>query len=100
MIQCEDCQYFSRDEKTGRIKMTCDPFSTIISPDCLQKLQLLRLDGLCQMYGSMLNYYNQMAPMQKKMFKFMEHEIDDQSEADSWKQSYDDNIEDEDQENY
>ena len=92
MIQCKDCEYFSRDEATGRIILRCDPFSTIKEPQCLEKWQLIRLDGLLQAYQTTLRWYQKLAPMQEKMFKFMEREMDDIDEADSWK--YDDADED------
>ena len=85
MIQCKDCEYFSRDESSGRIMLKCDPFSTIKEPECLAKMQLLRLDGLLQMYQGMMKWYQKMAPMQEKMMDFMQREIDDIDESDSWK---------------
>lgn len=90
MIQCKDCEFFSRDEKNGRITMRCDPFSTIKEPECLEKMQLLRLDGLMQMYQGMLSWYQKMAPMQERMFDFMSREMGDVDEADSWKYQDDD----------
>lgn len=90
MLKCEDCEYFSREKETGRIMMKCDPFSTIKEPACLEKMQLLRMDGLVQMYQAMLRFYQNMEPMQKKMFNFMKREMDDVDEADSWKQTDDD----------
>ena len=85
MLRCEDCEFFSRDQETGRITMKCDPFSTIKEPACLEKMQLLRMDSLVQMYQAMLRFYQNMAPMQKKMFDIMKREIDDVDEADRWK---------------
>ena len=87
MLQCKECEYFQRDEKTGRIMLRCDPFSTIKEPACLEKMQLLRLDGLLQMYQGMLRWYQKMAPMQEKMFDFMNREMGDIDEGDSWKYS-------------
>jgi len=85
MIQCKDCEFFSRDKETGRITLRCNPFSTIKEPACLEKLQLMRLDGLLQMYSAMLRWNQKLAPMQKKLFDFMEKEIRDVDESDGWK---------------
>ena len=84
MLQCKDCEFFSRDS-AGRIMLRCDPFSTIKDPSCLEKWQLLRLDGLLQAYQATLRWYQKLAPMQEKMFEFMKREMDDIDEADSWK---------------
>jgi len=84
MIQCKDCEFFRRGEH-GEISFACDPFSTIKEPECLLKWQLIKINQLAASYEATLNYYKKLAPMQEKMFKFMEREIDDISEADSWK---------------
>ncbi len=105
MIQCQDCEFFRRGED-GEISFACDPFSTIKEPECLAKWQLIKTNQLqagvtqanstlhnvdvnmAQMvasYRATLEYYNRFAPMQEKMFNFMEKEIDDASEADQWK---------------
>ena len=100
MLQCKDCEYFSRDEATGRIILRCDPFSTIKEPDCLGKWQLLRLDGLLQAYHATLRWYQKLAPMQEKMFDMMKREMEDIDDADDWKYRYDDeDSEEEEQEN-
>ncbi|MFP4354903.1 MAG: hypothetical protein ACLFUJ_07230 [Phycisphaerae bacterium] len=91
MLQCKDCQYFSRSAD-GEIAFACDPFSTIVEPECLAKWQLIKTNQMtaqvAQMasaYQATLNYYQKLAPMQEKMFKFMEREIDEQEDIDSWK---------------
>ena len=89
MLQCKDCEHFSRDEK-GRIQLRCDPFGTIKEPECIQKWQLLRQDALLQAYHAMLSWYQKLAPMQEKMFDFMKREIEDQEDADGWKYQDDD----------
>ncbi|MCH8854540.1 MAG: hypothetical protein IID41_18085, partial [Planctomycetes bacterium] len=38
--------------------------------------------------------YDRLAPMQEKLFNYMEHEIDEQEDAESWKQSLDEDDED------
>jgi hypothetical protein len=97
MLQCQDCEFFSRDDATGRIMLRCNPFGTIKEPACLEKWQLLRLDGLLQAYNSTLRFYQKLAPMQEKMFEMMKREMDDIDEADEWKYQYDeDDNEDED----
>jgi hypothetical protein len=85
MLRCEDCEYFSRDEESGRIMLRCDPFRTVKETECLYKWQLLRLDGLLQAYHATLRWYQKLAPMQEKMFEMMKREMDDLEEADSWK---------------
>ena len=98
MLQCKDCEYFYRDEQTNRVILRCDPFGTIKEPECLQKWQLVRLDGLLQAYHNTLRWYQRLAPMQEKMFELMKREIEDLDDADSWK-SESDFDEDEDDDN-
>ena len=98
MLQCKDCEYFQQDEKTGRVTLRCNPFSTIKEPACLEKLQLLRLDGLLQAYQVMLRWYQQLGPMQKKMFDMMQREMDDIDESNKWKYTDDDDLDTEDEE--
>lgn len=83
MIQCKDCEYFR--DTGGGVVLTCDPFSTIKEPECLAKWQILRLDQLESYVRGTIAYYNRLAPMQEKMFKVIEREMDDISEADQWK---------------
>ena len=85
MLRCEECEYFSRDEKSGRITLRCDPFRTVKESECLDKWQLLRLDALLQAYHATLRWYQKLAPMQEKMFEMMKREMDDLDEADNWK---------------
>ena len=95
MIQCKDCEYFQRDETTGRITLQCDPFGTIKEPACLDKMQLLRLDALLQSYQAMLRWYQKLAPMQEKMFDMVKQEMDDYDESESWKDGEPDDEDDE-----
>jgi len=88
MIQCKDCEFCVVDEK-GRMQFKCNPFDNVKEPECLHKWMVLKLDMLLHGYQSMLSYYNKFAPMQEKMFKFMEREIDDAQDADQWKYSQD-----------
>ena len=93
MIQCQQCEFFRRDER-GAISLACDPFSTIKEPECLAKWQLAKITQLVAAYQATLDYYRKLAPMQEKMFKVMEREIDDISEADQWKVADDEDAED------
>ena len=88
MLQCEECEFFSRDQASGRIMLRCDPFGTVKEPECLAKWQLVRLDGLLQAYHVTLRWYQKLAPLQEKMFEMMKREIDDFDDGESWKQSY------------
>ena len=91
MIQCSECEFFHRGPG-GQVSFRCDPFSTIKEPECVAKWQLLRSTELSQKiermvsaYEATLELYRRMAPLQEKMFRHMEREIDDAEEADSWK---------------
>ena len=97
MLQCKDCEFFTR-EASGRIILRCDPFSNIKEPACLEKWQLLRLDGLLQAYHATLRWHEKLAPMQEKMFEFMKRELDDLDESDSWK--YDEDEEESEEDGY
>jgi hypothetical protein len=100
MIQCEQCEYFRR-EAGGRVSFACDPFGTIKEPECLQKWTLLRLAELTQKtermvtaYEATLAVYKRFEPLQEKMFRHMEREIDETEESDSWKYDEDDEADD------
>ena len=84
MIQCKDCEFYKRGDD-GAIAFSCDPFENIKEPDCLAKWQLIKINQLVATYQATLEYYRKLAPMQEKMFKVMERELDDISEADKWK---------------
>ena len=84
MIQCNQCEHFQRGPG-GQIRLTCDPFSTIKEPECLNKWQLIKIDLMVQAYHATLDMYRRLAPLQEKMFRHMEREIDDADEADRWK---------------
>ena len=89
MIQCEQCEFFHRNER-GEIAFRCDPFSTIKEPECLTKWQLIKINQMVAGYQSTLNYYRKLAPMQEKMFKFMEREIGEMDESEKWRVPEDD----------
>ena len=93
MIQCKDCEFYHRTE-SGEVAFSCDPFTNIKEPECLAKWQLLKINQMVAAYQATLDYYRRLAPMQEKMFKVMEREIDDISEADKWKVDEDDEADD------
>jgi len=84
MIQCEDCEYFRRNEN-GEVAFSCDPFATIKEPECLVKWQLIKINQMVMSYQATLEYYRKLAPLQEKMFKVMEREIDSMNESEKWK---------------
>ena len=84
MQQCRDCEFFFQDEN-GRITLKCNPFLNVKEPACVEKWQLLRLDMLMKHYQTMLQLTQKYAPLQEKMFKFMQRELNDIEDADSWK---------------
>ena len=89
MIQCKDCE-FCHIGPDKRRSFNCDPFTNIKEPECLAKWQLIRLDMLVASYHEMLKWQSKLAPLQDKIFKYMEHEIEDLDESDRWKVDYDD----------
>jgi hypothetical protein len=91
MLQCSECEYFQRGTN-GQVGFRCDPFSTIKEPECLVKWQLLRLgemgqklDRMVGAYEATLAMYKRMEPLQEKMMRHMEREIDEAEEGDAWK---------------
>ena len=94
MIQCKDCEFCEMgpgDKRTFK----CDPFTNIKEPECIAKWQLIRLDMLLASYQGMLKWYGKMAPLQDKIIQFMQREINELDEADSWKADDDDEPEEE-----
>ena len=84
MIQCKDCEFFRRGED-GEISFACDPFSNVKEVECIQKWQLIKINQMVASYQSTLEYYRKLSPMQEKMLRYMEQELDDINEADKWK---------------
>ncbi|MBN2128797.1 MAG: hypothetical protein JW741_04845 [Sedimentisphaerales bacterium] len=84
MIQCEKCE-LCEIGPDGRKTFKCDPFSNIKEPECIAKWQLIRLDMLLASYQSMLKWYGKLAPLQDKLFKYVQREIDDIEDSESWK---------------
>jgi hypothetical protein len=90
MIECKDCE-FCEIGSDGRRTFKCDPFVNIKEPECIAKWQLIRLDMLAATYQAMLKFQEKMAPLQDKVLKYMQREIEGMDESDRWK------LEDEDQ---
>lgn len=91
MIQCHACEFFSRGA-SGEMGFRCDPFLNIKEPECLTKWQILKTAELTQKvqrmvgaYEAAINIYNGIIPLQEKMFRHMQRELDDIEESDSWK---------------
>jgi hypothetical protein len=84
MIQCSDCEFFVRGP-AGQAAFRCDPFANIKEPECLQKWQVIKIDMMVRAYQATLDMYRRLAPLQEKMFRQMEREIDDIDEAEKWK---------------
>jgi hypothetical protein len=63
----------------------------IKEPECIAKWQLIRLDMLAATYQAMLKFQEKMAPLQDKVLKYMQREIEGMDESERWK------LEDEDQ---
>jgi hypothetical protein len=99
MMQCEQCEFFRQGEH-GEASFSCDPFRNVKEPECLAKWQLIKINQMVAAYQSTLAYYQKLAPMQEKMFKVMEREIDDMSESDKWKVVDDDDEDDTDEEQH
>ncbi len=85
MLKCSECEYFDKDAASGRVILKCDPFETAREPECLIKMQLMRIEALVQMQHATIRWHEKLSPMQEKMFKYMEREIDDIDESDKWK---------------
>jgi len=81
----------------GKRTFKCDPFTNIKEPECIAKWQLIRLDMLLASYQGMLKWYGKLAPLQDKIFKYMQREISDLDEADSWKLDDEELLDDEEQ---
>ncbi|MDY6912883.1 MAG: hypothetical protein SVT52_00255 [Planctomycetota bacterium] len=94
MIQCKDCEFFHRGPN-GEIALSCDPFANIKEPDCLVKWQLVKINQMVGSYQATLEYYRKLAPMQEKMFRVVERELDDMNESEKWKVSDDEEEEEE-----
>ncbi len=97
MISCKDCE-FCKVGADGQLAFGCDPFSNIKEPECINKWLLLKIDLMVRSYQATLEYYHRLAPLQERMFKHVEHELDDMDESEKWKidDGEDDNQKDDD----
>jgi len=84
MIQCKDCEFYEMGPESHRT-FKCDPFTNIKEPECLAKWQLIRLDMLVVSYQGMLKWYGKLAPLQDKIIRYMQREINDIDETERWK---------------
>ena len=84
MLQCKDCEFFGRGAD-GSPQLTCNPFTNIKEPECLHKWHLVQLGVIAKSHEATLAMYRRLAPLQEKMFRHMEQEIDEHDEADRWK---------------
>ena len=84
MIQCKDCE-FCEIGPDGSIRFNCHPFKDIKEPECLTKWQLLKLDTMVRAYLATVAQYKKLAPMQEKMMKVVEREIEEMEEGERWK---------------
>ena len=89
MRQCEDCEYFSRNPD-GTPHLLCDPFSNILEPSCLAKWQIFHLETISRSHEATLAMHRRLAPLQEKMIRHVEREIEETEEADRWKVTDDD----------
>ncbi len=94
MIQCKECEFCDIDPN-GKRTFKCDPFTNIKEPECIAKWQLIRLDMLLASYQGMLKWYGKMAPLQDKIIQFMQREINELDDAESWKLDDDDELDEE-----
>ena len=93
MMQCKDCEFCEIGPK-GQRTFKCDPFVNIKEPECVAKWQLIRLDMLVANYQQMLKWYGKLAPLQDKIMKYMQREIEDLDESDRWRLTDEENEED------
>lgn len=93
MIQCQDCEFY-RPAPDGSPQLSCDPFLNIKEPECLVKWQVVQLRLIAKSHQATLDMYQRLAPLQEKMFKHMERELDDAEDADRWKFQDDDEDDD------
>ena len=89
MIQCKNCE-FCKVEPSGQLSFSCDPFDNVKEPECVNKWLLLKIDLMVHAYQATLDYYRRLAPLQERMFKHVERELDDMDESDKWKVDDDD----------
>jgi len=89
MLQCQNCEFFQQGPDGAPLLM-CDAFGNVKEPECLLKWQLAQLTVIAKSHQATLDMYKRLAPLQEKMFKHMEREIDEVDDADRWKLGDDD----------
>jgi hypothetical protein len=97
MIQCTKCEFYS-EGPDGAPFLLCDPFSNVKEPECLAKWQVVKLDTMVRAYQATLDMYERLAPLQERMFRHMERELDDAEETDAWKYADDEDDDEDDEE--
>ena len=97
MIQCIDCELCEVGSE-GRRTFKCDPFTNIKEPECIAKWQLIRLDMLVASYQGMAKWYQKLSPLQDKLWKYMQREIEDIDESERWRVDKDEEEEGEEEE--
>ena len=89
MIQCKDCEFYKVTPSGKRIFL-CNPFENIKEPQCLVKWQLMKLDALVSIQEDQRRSNMRIAPIQDKLIKYVEREIDEMDETEGWKYGPDD----------
>ena len=84
MINCRDCE-FCKAGTDGQLAFGCDPFGNVKEPECINKWLLLKMNMMVEAYRATLEYYRRLAPLQERMFKHVERELDDVDESEKWK---------------
>lgn len=84
MLPCEHCE-FAEQLQPGKIVLRCNPFTNVKEEACLLKWQLLKIDTMVQAYQATIQMYQRLAPLQEKMLRQIQREVDDIDEADFWK---------------
>jgi len=94
MLQCEQCE-LAEKHPSGRIVLRCNPLSNIKEEACLLKWQVIKIDTMVQAYQATIQAYQRLAPLQEKMLRQIEREVDDIEEGDAWKRGPADDDDDE-----
>ncbi len=98
MISCKDCE-FCKVGADGQLAFSCDPFSNVKEPECINKWLLLKIDLMVRSYEATMEYSRRLAPLQERMFKHVERELDDMDESEQWKTADDDDEQEDQQQN-
>ncbi len=96
MRQCTECEFCVKDEK-GRLQFRCNPFVNVKEPECVQKWSLLKMDAMLRLQHATLSFSRKFAPLQEKMFRHIERQLEDMDETDRWMVDDQEDNDDEDQ---